>query len=456
MDSSFYIVWKIISGCFAFTWNLFAGIFHGIFRTSSLKRIEKENQKKRGVTIRRDPVPVSGMLSGLAPEGKLVVSGDDCDDPDEPSWRNVVAARAAWKAFSEGRGVVVLHTGNTDLVNRLASLIPESSLVISDPSNLCYDPLRDYDDLESVQVLMGSLESDRDSLESARTYLRGLYLAAEYCRKKKPSIYILQALAAQTQTKVHNQLQQCLSMGKITEDEFAEVTELLLEGVSGRSFLNSYLSQLIVQLKSIAVNKSGIPDSRMMNMRRAFERRMVLVLNVQTVTRHGMGYGLLLNECNAALAGFLKGYLVVDNLAVSDCRELLQAVSTGNAGLGICVTAKDLFARCASSTDKLNDVISGSQCCMVFRHKEGGSAAAWQSYFGTYKKTDISRNIADGKMRPNPFTLFPGRSSMEGNTQTEKEDFRVPAKEIQDLPKGAVYAVMSWMDGIQGCSLEDA
>lgn len=447
LELTLKLMWRSI----AFTCNLFARLLGQIFFGVKLKRIEKGNQAKRGVAELREPLAVSQLLSPLSPNGKVVISGGGVGS----AWRNVLAVEAGVNISRRGTAVIVLHTGNRDLVARLQNALEPSRLRILDCTNRSYDPLRDLTVQESVQVLTDPMDNGRENLENAKIYLKGLILSAKYCRKKQPTLYILRTLSALSYAKIQGQLQQCLDTGRITQGQYDEVEELLMTGLSGRTGLNNYLDTLSAQLRDVAVDSKSVPDSQITSIGRAVRDGKVLTLDLQGADQRRLCYGVVVGELNKAIAKYGGAYLIVDDLAVMESPDLYQALALRRPELGVCISAGDLYARCMSSAEKMNDIVSGNECCIVFRHDEGRSAKAWQERFSTYKKTDTSWSMIDGLMKPSPFAMFGGSSRMQNATFTEKDEFRVLAKNIQELPEGVVYATRASDQTILHCALWD-
>ena len=191
-----------------------------------------------------------------------------------------------------------------------------------------------------------------------------------------------------------------------------------------------------MQLRNIVPEDANCPDAAMTSIGRALREGKVLILDLREVTRYKLGYGLLMNDLMQAVNRVGSGYLVIDNLPVNESQDMMRLLTEGRDGLGVCIAAADLFARCGSKQEKMNDVITGSECCIAFRHEEGRSAAAWQEKYGKYRKVDVSRNLGEGGMRPSPFTLFPGKHMERGYSFVDKDEYRVLEGDLQKLPDG--------------------
>ena len=220
--------------------------------------------------------------------------------------------------------------------------------------------------------------------------------------------------------------------------------------------LRRHLDNLCEQLGELLTQGMTVEDRKLISMKRALDKGCVLMLDVQNITEHRLGYGVLMNELDRALHGGRKGYLLIDNLEISACSSLYKKVTTKNSKLGVCVSVDDLFAKCESKQEKLNTTVSSSECCFTFNHTNGDSAEAWQKKFGMYEKIEITYNEMDGKMRQSPFTLFSGTSSGHGRAYAPKMEPRVKSEQIQNLPQGVVYVTVKGMDRILHCGLEEA
>jgi len=448
-------IFKGMWNMFAFCCNMLGSLFNSILSAFGMHKLKSSNDEKRGVQTSRQPVPLTELLQSLAPCGKVVISGNDMEH--HSPWRNAVTARTVLRNTQMGVGAIVLHSGNIDLVARLQSVLPPERIVIVDNGNKVYDPFRDLTPMECVEVLTGSdVGRGCEITSDVKTYIEGLILCARYCRGNVPSMYRLRRLVNTSLSSLQDQLQRCLDMRRITQEQYDECHSLLVGGISGRMKARIYINELSDQFANAMVDSGDVRDSDMISIGRAFRDGKILVMDVQCITRYSVGYGILMNELNKALNRDRRGYLVIDNLEIVESDEMFRRIVSTGVRLGVCISTPDLFAKCAGKQERFNTVVGGSERCFVFKHSNGDSAEAWQKHFGTYEKIEVVHNDMRGKMKSSPFVLFGGNNSGQGNVYQPKLEFRVRSNDIQMLPQGVVYMSGGNTDSICHCALEEA
>lgn len=452
-DSAFGIIGLLFKAAWkatAFTLNLFIDAFSSIASALGFKSVEKRNASLRGVTeLKSGLQQVSELAGSVGSAGRAVISGNDREYPSP--WRDVVAARIAGRVARSGTGVVVLHNGNEDLIARIQELVPPGELLIADSAARVHDPLRGLDVFESVELLTGSGVGDDYSLDGeCKVYLEGLIRLGRFTKKSNPSL----AWLAKVSNLRFEKLRDIMAVKLGEGDKYETCNELLVSGIAGRDKLRHFLNEAVRQL-SDGLAEPSLRERDRVSFDLAFEQKKVLLLDVRSVVNYPLGYGLLVNELNVASYRHHPGFLVLDGLEIAECDALLRKVIARDSRLGVCLSMDDLFAKCKSKQDRLNALVSGSDCTVVFRHSSGDSAEAWQKTFGTYEKQELTTTTTSGSMRSSPFVLFPGRSSSSGRIYTPKQEFRVKSSEIQNLEEGRVFVSGAGSTEIRYCFLAD-
>lgn len=442
----FKVVWKVT----AFGLNLIIGVFSSVTSVLRFRSVERRNASLRGVVeLESNQQRVSELASSVGSAGRAVISGNDQEYPSP--WRDVVTARIAGRVAQSGTGVVVLHNGNGDLSARIQELVPAGELLIADSAARIHDPLCGLDMFESVELLMGSGVGDDYSLDGeCRVYLEGLIRLGQFTRKKNPSLAWLAKVSNLRFEKLQDTMAAKLGEG----DKYETCNELLVSGIAGRDRLRYFLNEAVRQLFD-GLAPPSLRERERISFDLVFEQKKVLLLDVRSVVNYPLGYGLLVNELNVANYRHHPGFLVLDGLEIAECDALLRKAIVRDSRLGVCLSMDDLFTKCKSKQERLNALVSGSDCTVVFRHSNGGSAEAWQKIFGTYEKQELTTTTTSGSIRPSPFVLFAGHSSSSGRIYTPKQEFRVKSSEIQTLEEGKVFVSRAGGTEIRHCFLAD-
>lgn len=442
----FKAVWKTT----AFTMNLIIDAVSSIASSLGFRSVERRNASLRGVAeLTSGPQRVSELADSVGSAGKAVISGNDREYFSP--WRDVVAARIVSRVVQSGTGVVVLHNGNEDLAARIQELVPAGELLIVDSAAPVHDPLRGLDVFESVELLTGSGIGDGYSMDgTCKVYLEGLIRLGRFTRKSNPSVAWLAKVSNLRLEKLQDTMAAKLGEG----DKYETCNDLLVAGIAGRDRLRHFLNEAVRQL-SDGLASPSLRERERISFDLAFEQKKVLLLDVRSVVNYPLGYGLLVNELNVANYRHHPGFLVLDGLEIAECDALLHKAIVRDSRLGVCLSMDDLFAKCKSKQERLNTLVSGSDCTVVFRHSSGDSAEAWQKTFGTYEKQELTTSTSSGGMRPSPFVLFPGHSSTASRIYTPKQEFRVKGSEIQNLEEGRVFITGAGSTEIRHCFLAD-
>jgi hypothetical protein len=161
-----------------------------------------------------------------------------------------------------------------------------------------------------------------------------------------------------------------------------------------------------------------------------------MAVDISAVSTDDKGLALLLNEIAAATKD-QRITLILDNPDLLSSEALRKFIRSEYKG-GLCLTTQDLSARCVDNEKDFHAFVSGCSLCVVMRHTNGDSAEAWQKFFGSYKKTEITYHEHHGKGR-NHDKFFGNSNDGEDVGFTEKIEHRVRADQLMDIPEGNVY-----------------
>ncbi|MBQ6594072.1 MAG: hypothetical protein IJH78_00225 [Clostridia bacterium] len=445
----------------AFVW-CFKAVLGGLMALLGLfiPGIGSVNRRNSCVVTMRRPVPVSQLLQGGTPGGKTIVSGDAEGGSLISPWRNTILAAAAARASQAGMGGVILHRGDRDLEARLQQRLGGGKTIFvtngdsTDPK--IYDPLAACARLdECVDILMEYQDDGSAAFNSAKDYLRGLLLYCNLVLKKRPTVALLNQAAGMRYTRLLDDLNDALAGNVITQAQYDSINDRLEENMTdGRNALRQRLNTLVSQLNGLLVGDNPPPPSARICIRKAVQNGRFLVVDLTGITNPKLCLGLLANELRMALrSGNIAAWAGFSDLPISDSEDLFRLLRAGLPGLGLCVSGYDLFAACSSSADKLNTLISGSECRVVFKHT-GASATAWQNTFGKYKKKVVTETQSLGRTR-GPFQLFATKSRTEGSQAVEQDEPKVLERDITQLNPGCVYAARQDTQKIMHCALAD-
>lgn len=427
---------KIVWGILKTMGKIFLGVSHavangvrGLFQNRQIARIRKNNDESRGVQESLAPTAVAALAPYMQPTGKVLVSG--LDQEYSSPWRNVFAAAFAKHAVARGVGVLVLHNGDEDMLARLQQVVPEEQLFFVGPENPVYDPLKGCDEKEIVSLLLNKKMEPYVQNDACGIYLQGLVRLFIRGWKVNPSLMVLKNLSESPVAKV-----QQLAQSKLDSEDYQQVNAQLQAGASARSALLLYLNRLMDSLASAVCRDEMLKISQTVNVRQAAAQRKVLAVDISSVSTDARGLALLLNEIDGAIKEN-KIALVLDNPDLLSFETLRRFIRSEYKG-GLCLTTQDLFAGCADSEKDFAAIASGCSLCVVMSHSNGDSAEAWQKFFGSYHKMDITYHINRGRGR-NHGQFFGNSNEGEDVGFAEKDEPRVRAEQIMQIPTGNVY-----------------
>lgn len=446
MGYGFRIMWYIVTFIFNSIGNLFASLTFQL----NLRTIRKNNERLRNVETIAQPQPISALMTGVC-AGKSIVSGDDAEV--HSSWRNAVTAQIVRDAADSGRGVLILHNGNRDLIAGLEGVYGRRVRNIT-RENPRFDLTSNLSVAETVRFFGDYEASERYNLgESSLAYLEVLLAMCRQATRRVPLFSTLVRIAGWRREELLHQLEVWIESEKMTPEEASAHQTALNEYRDGQRRLNNYLHTISTELGDLLAGGSVPPRDRV-TIGSALQRGEVLALDVSGVHDRKCIFGILTMLLEDAIDKVGAGYLVLDGVSFMECERLSRLVTAESPRMGLHISASDISARCGNDADKLNAVLTGSRCSIILRHSNGRSCTCLSNGMGTYEHTEPEMIMHMGSHK-SAKELLGGNDRSRGFNLKKEIRPRVQPGDIQTQNDGVAYVVSADNRQITLCPLSD-
>lgn len=437
----FTLFYKAVKGLVGSTFAVTRWTYRLVSSKRLSKRISTENAAARGIEI-QERLNLD-QLSWIPPRGKTIIAGDQPNS----LFRNAVAARVAQNARDAGHPVLILHQGNTDLVNRLQAVFGDSLAAIG-PGNEGYDLLRDYSVHDMIDILtMNGVATATDWIPACVTYLEGLLLVSTQIVRKGAPLYGLRALSGMNLAQLLDHVDAQAAAGRISASQASHIRSCLEMGAAGQHAVRRHLEQALTQLQRVALNNASLADEAVWNVGRLIRRGGAMSLDVSSVTEQATGYGLLLNELNKAIARGAAPYIIFSDLPLRANDALTRFTGYLSSSQGLCISCNDLLAQTGGNAEVFTALAGNSVCRVLFKIASGAAAQKWSEELGQYEKIMTTTYRNTGKSRGSPIDIFSGTNTGSGSGHHLQWEPRVPAQDLMNMLEGAVYITQGVVSG---------
>lgn len=447
----FHLILKGMWNMFAVVINFFIGIANALGVRAHIRQIEKTNRQNSAVEVIQEPQKVSQLIAGASSTGKTITTGDD--GKTHSPWRNVITRCVVEKAAREGMGAIVLHNGDDDLVARLQEGLG-SRVVVMDERSPRLDLICNLKANEIVKILFDEENSERYHLpESSFQYFEALLEMYEMAMRRMPSFNTIADMTEWNMSKVNEVLEKWVRDGYLETEDARRFQDQLNEFSDGRHKLSRYLNMIRSDLENVLAPRS-LEYRERMTIRRALVNSRVLTIDIRHVHEFRPVLGMFSMLLQEAFSKCSAGLLVLDNISFTESERMKRLVVNKPVNLGVHLSMADLVASCSSDAEKLNTMMTGSQCCIVMRHSNGHSCELLSKRLGTYEHVEIEETMHLGRHRDGK-RLIGGADTGKGYVEKKEIKPRVQAGQIEQQQEGVVYVTNAGSSTIRHCPLQD-
>ena len=385
------------------------------------------NKVSRGVSQPWRRMDETMLLGAVDPQCSVLITGGAA----YTSMRDRLLTQLARQTQQSCTPVVILHRGNANLVQRIATL---PNAIICGRKEHNYDPFRDLDAGTIADVLLDNLPTSNPyalNIPQAKTYIRGLAQFYIRCRGKRPSLNALcdcTDVSRKGYMSILSALRNAQSQNRIAQSEYNGIKSLLDAGQSQEVILHAFLLDILHQLSScVPPLRTSLIDGAFISIRRAIVRNAILCIDVSSVTNEALFYHLFVNELIRSEADLVgRPYLILDDINIKSSPVLTSFLESGVASAH-CICCKNVYAAIndgKAGTPLFNSLASGCDLHITLKQPSGAAAGLWSDYYGTYQKQKPSVSYSNGVATGHGAQILPGTSHGHMIQYTDVDEHR--------------------------------
>lgn len=378
MEREFWMILRFFIKIFVFiakfVINLFSFIVANIYLYIQKDAIRRRNKKNRN--LKEELVHSINEIFSDGLEKNSLISGGNTE----------IRAEFLYSAISnilnfQGKSVVLLHTGDTDLTSKF-QVHSNNRIVNIDSTSPIYDPFYWRSDHEIISLIKDSFPQALSG--AAIEYIQGLLL---YIRSagQKPS---LEMLCGCPHTRMVSMVNDKVAKGIFSVDLGDEIIQHLVRGQNDILPLQNYFDSLKNECGSILCTHNL---NTCYDVQKSISENKILLIDVQSAVNNAL-LNLIFSQLRNVLSRTNNVKIIIDDLPISSNESRVQdllRVTRDN----LIITSDDLYTM-LSGDDKLFDVlVSRSKLNLILAHSNATSANKWSEKIGCYDKAEIDYSL---------------------------------------------------------------
>lgn len=417
------------------------GLFSYFWDWLRNSNVNNTNRNRRGISYYK-PSHISGFVGDDGYRNNIICSGGT------PDLRSEMLATLCIVATNANIPVIILHQGDTALVNRLQSVYAGHSALVEIGANRYYfDPFYQMTQSQISKIIVDTAPKKYAMTNNAEAFI-DVITGLMTCRGRKIWLHDMADCPA---TKLPQAIHNIAAKYALAPATISELQTNLAQGQPESRKVMAYLRELYSECSSFLPQNQN-DYKRCISLPHVIKHGMIMDFDI--VSEHNT---LLLRLITEQLQMLIRNrqnfYLVIDDIPISDENSLNKICNGRTGGIQCAVCGDDLFSLCSGDEKMFSSLLGSSKKWFIFQHSSGISADKWSAAFTKYKKIGVTTNHTRHKgggfglglpLFGKPFLNWNNNSgSQQGVSYKDEDEAIIRAEEIIRLPNRAGYIYSS-------------
>ena len=380
------------------------------------RRIRKYNEQSRGLE-EYDTITTDVLFPSDSYTENILVSGGDIGE------RLSFSERLIHNCFVQNRAMIIIHIGNGGLENIVAG--NSFGNVINDRNKL-FDAFTSFDLQEICQVVSDTLKQKYDIKPAGRYILQIVYELLE-CKNVRP---YFSNFANCPYHHLSERINDRLQHSQITQAHADNLNSLLMMGQAECAKIDSFFYDMKSQMSHIATENAN--DTGGISILSTIKKGQILCLDINS-SANTMLIELIINSLTIAMSRGYEFSLLLDDVSIVG-NEMLKNLLCQKSNHNNIICSKDFYSLLGGKDDVFNTIVGEADKTVLLSHGSHLSCEKWSKCIGEYDKIDVSQNINAGWSQSSKW----GYSTNQGQTMTEKREYKIKPDYLNRLAKGEV------------------
>lgn len=360
-----------------------------------LADIERQNQLGKNVVNYR-PCPIECFLHSGRIEN-MVVSGNN----DMLRYR--LLRMAAWNSQAAGLGTVILHFGNYNFAEIMASAFGGSGRFYSvSRSNPIYDPFVGLDRNEISRLMLSSSGTDYRIERVGNFYIQGLVEFLQLTGRPVCVDSLYNCLRDRSYEQVLDN-----SNSTISDYAAQRINAAFAQGQMEAGNIEQYFE--VLKHQGGGVLASEYYSQNAISIRRTLERGGMIMIDLGGAI-NSLLIDVVVQEIKDAMSRGIRFSLITDSVPIESSRSLEQLYGTFSGACNYIYSSPDVYASTQCSSSVFETLVSRAGSVFVLKHYSPNASRKFSEFFGMYEKIELSHTIASGDTYATYGQILPGSS----------------------------------------------
>lgn len=409
---------------------IFLGIFTSLIHSwiadrrarQTIRNVERNNEARRNIT-RYEPSDIEGFIERDTQVGSYIISGGIS------LYRSRAAASVVACSLSQNIPVVVLHEGNIELQNAIASATAfTGNKVIIAKNTSIYDPFYNRSNQEICNLIINSTQESSRISALGQQYIIGI---TEFIKSKNIPPFCDMFINCPHDV-LFDKIDDAVVQGLISNQKATQIRNQLMQGQNERANVQTFFSQLSYQGAGVLSNKGN--RNAVVNIKTAVEHNGMLMIDIGSSTNDIL-LNVLVNEVKDVLANGRRIMLVLDGININSNEVLSKIIKSLSSRCLITMLADDVYSMLGADDNLFHSIVGNASKCIVFSHRMGISCHKWSEIFGYYDIDKVSQNLGTNQN----YQCDYGFGSSNSISVTTNREFVVKPEELSGLAPSEVY-----------------
>lgn len=389
--------------------------------------IERQNEISKNVIEYHD-APVEAFISGEHSRN-IIVSGNN------KQIRNRVCCSAAYNAFSNGEGVILLHCDNFELESLLTDAFEGTSgLHLINEFNPCYEPFLNMGKNQIAEMVLSSATDACKVQHNGGIYIKGLtdYLTA---RGQVPCVRSYNRCPHDTMWR---RIQEHVRNGDMTSAVAEEINDELTRGQVERGNVEHYFNVLNSQGSNILADKNVIKAGNGTNIRHALSLNQVVSFDVSP-SANDLLMNVFIQEIKNCMANGMRFTLILDSIPADSSEALGKLLRNFSSKCKFVISAKDVYSETANVENLFDSLLGKVDIVFISQHDSAETSEKFSNYLGKYQRLESTSTYTMGDTYSTYGQILPGSNSTNIYGLQRVDRHRVEESEITSLDNNWLF-----------------
>ncbi|MDR2719332.1 MAG: hypothetical protein LBC03_00810 [Nitrososphaerota archaeon] len=381
------------------------------------RRIRKYNKQSRGLEEYQN-ITTDILFPVESYKENIIISGGDSNE------RLRFSHCIIQNNFSQGRAMIVLHLGNSNLENIITS---NNFGVVVNKNRKHFDAFTSFELQEICQTVFDTCKTKYDIKPAGRYILQIVYELLA-CKNVRPYFSnFANCPYHQLTERINNRLTNNL----ITQDTADKLHSLLMMGQTECAKIDSFFYDMKSQMNHIATDNANVAGGS--SILSAIKNGQILCVDLNS-SANVMLIELIVNSLIIAMNRGHNFSLFLDDVSIAN-NELLKNVLCQKSNHNNIICSKDLYALLNGKDDVFTTIVGEAEKTILMSHGSHLSCEKWSKYIGEYDKIDVSHNRNAGWSQSSKW----GYNTNQGQTMTDKREYKIKPEQINRLSNGEIF-----------------